>query len=512
MSFADRRKWIHRSLLAAGLFVVAACSSDDDDDGNGCGNNPTAPGCLPAGDGVIEGDITASRTLFSDTTYTLRGFVHVAQGVTLTIQPGTVIKGDFAVPGSSLFILRGARIVAQGTADDPIVFTSSQPEGSRLPGDWGGLVIVGNASANRAGDIAVEGTGTYTAGNDAGQNYLVNYITTGGNTADADNSGSLSYVRVEYAGFAPSQNNELNAFTFAAVGSGTQLSFLQALAGLDDSFEFFGGTVNGNHLVSYEAGDDHFDMSEGYRGHLQYLIGLQTTQFAQRPGVGSPSSDPQGIENDGCNGGGCTNGFNSAPFTTPVVANFTLVGTGDVASSGSAGGTGVMLRRGTGGWYVNGIVARWPRAGVSLRDAETYARAGATAVPDLATTDLAIKNVLFAQVPADVFEPQAAPSTSVPNPPVQSTLDLAANALVYDGTATVQTLFTAFPATVDNTTAASAFDWTPAAGSPAATGGLQAFTGKLQTNAGGIAGTAYVGAAQPGGPKWWQGWTSYSER
>ena len=334
MSFAHRRKWIYGLPLGAAPFV-AACSNDDDG-GNGCGNNPTAPGCLPAGEGLIEGDITASRTLYSDTTYTLRGFVHVAQGATLTIQPGTVIKGDFAVPGSSLFILRGARIVAQGTADNPIVFTSSQPEGSRLPGDWGGLILVGNASANRAGDIAVEGTGTYTVGNDPGQNYLVNYITTGGNTADADDSGSLSYVRVEYAGFAPSQNNELNAFTFAAVGSGTQLSYLQALAGLDDSFEFFGGTVDANHLVSYEAGDDHFDMSEGYRGRLQYLIAMQTTQFAQRPGVGSPSSDPQGIENDGCNGGGCTNGFDSGPFTTPVVANFTLIGTGDLASTGSA--------------------------------------------------------------------------------------------------------------------------------------------------------------------------------
>jgi len=508
MSFAHRRKWIYAMMLAA-VPLVAACSNDDDD-GNGCSNNPTAPGCLPSGDGVIEGDITASRTLYSDTTYTLRGFVHVASGATLTIQPGTVIKGDFAVPGSSLFILRGARIVAEGTADAPIVFTSSQPEGSRLPGDWGGLIIVGNASANRAGDIAVEGTGTYTAGNDAGQNYLVNYITTGGNTADADNSGSLRYVRVEYAGFAPSQNNELNAFTFAAVGSGTQLSYLQTLAGLDDSFEFFGGTVNADHLVSYEAGDDHFDMSEGYRGHLQYLIGMQTTQFAQRPGVGSPSSDPQGIENDGCEGGGCTAGRNSTPLTTPVVANFTLVGTGDQASSGANGGVGLMLRRGTGGWYVNGILARWPNAGISVRDAETYTRAGDTPTQDLATADLAVKNVLLVQTPT-AFQPQLPPSGATA-PPVQNSLDLAGNSIVQDAATTLQTLFTAFPTTVDNTTPVTAFDWTPGASSPAASGGLQTFTGKLQANAGGITGTPYVGAAQPGGPKWWQGWTSYSER
>jgi hypothetical protein len=102
-------------------------------------------------------------------------------------------------------------------------------------------------------------------------------------------------VRVEYAGYAPSINNELNSFSFAAVGSGTKLSFLQAMAGLDDSFEFWGGAVDATNLVSYEAGDDHFDMSEGFQGRLQYLIALQTTRLTPRTLAGSPSSDPQGI-------------------------------------------------------------------------------------------------------------------------------------------------------------------------------------------------------------------------
>src|SRR5215207_11361833 len=113
------------------------------------------------------------------------------------------------------------------------------------------------------------------------------------------------------------------------------------MSGLDDSFEFFVGSLTGDHLVSYEAGDDHFDMSEGFRGKLQYLIALQTTQLTPRTGSGSLASDPEGIENDGCNGSGCDAGPNSTPFTTPVVANFTLVGTGDVASSGTAGGIGM---------------------------------------------------------------------------------------------------------------------------------------------------------------------------
>src|SRR5215216_195944 len=292
-------------------------------------------------------DITANTTWTSDKTYTLKGFIHVANGATLTIQPGTKIMGDFNTLGSSLFILRGAKINAVGTADAPIVFTSSRAVGQRQPGDWGGLIIVGNARINRSGTVQVEGTGTVT-GSTSGTNYPVSYS---GGTADDDNSGTLSYVRVEFAGFAPATDQELNSFTFAGVGSGTRISYLQSMAGLDDSFEFFGGGLVGDHLVSYEAGDDHFDMSEGFRGKLQYLIALQTTQLTPRTGSGSVAVDPEGIENDGCNGSGCDLGFNSAPFTVPVIANFTLIGTGDAASSGTSGGIGMMLRRGTGGYY-----------------------------------------------------------------------------------------------------------------------------------------------------------------
>ncbi|HET8784861.1 MAG TPA: fibronectin type III domain-containing protein, partial [Candidatus Limnocylindrales bacterium] len=447
----------------------------------------------------LTGDITANRTLFADTAYTIKGFVHVANGATLTIQAGTKIFGDFNTLGSSLFILRGAKINAIGTAAAPIIFTSSRPVGQRQPGDWGGLIIVGNARINRSGTVDVEGTGTDNTTPPGGKNYNVAYS---GGTTDTDNSGTLSYVRVEFAGYAPSLNNELNSFTFAAVGSGTRVSYLQSMAGLDDSFEFFGGGLVGDHLVSYEAGDDHFDMSEGFRGTLQYLIAFQSTQLTPRTGSGSIASDPEGIENDGCSGSGCDNGFNSTPLTVPVVANFTLVGTGSQATSGTSGGFGMMIRRGTGGFYVNGIVARFPGAGASIRDADTYARAGSIAVPDLATADLGIKNVLFAQ--------DGAPFQSGAG---QFSFDMTGNALVNNTTATAASLFTAFPATVDQNTTAAAFDWTPPAGSPAASGGLAAFTGKLATAAGaGVTGTTYVGAAEPGGAKWWQGWTTYAQR
>jgi len=443
-------------------------------------------------------DISANTTWTADKTYTLKGFIHVLNGATLTIQPGTKIVGDFTTVGSSLFILRGAKINAVGTADNPIVFTSSRPAGQRQPGDWGGLIIVGNAKINRSGAVEVEGTNTDVNGG-SGKNYSVLYS---GGTADDDNSGTLSYVRVEFAGYAPKQDQELNSFTFAAVGSGTRISYLQSMAGLDDSYEFFGGGLVGDHLVSYEAGDDHFDMSEGFKGKLQYLIALQTTQITPRTGSGSLATDPEGIENDGCNGGGCDNGYNSTPFTIPVIANFTLVGTGDAATSGTSGGIGMMLRRGTGGYYVNGVVARYPRGGVSLRDNETYVRAGSTGTQDLANADLAIKNVLFTENSV-IFQAPAAPN-------IQNSLDMAGNALVASTTAT-PALFTAFPATVSATTQASAFDWTPAASSPLATGGLATFTGKLAAAAGSaVAGTAYLGAAQPNGAKWWQGWTIYA--
>jgi hypothetical protein len=447
---------------------------------------------------TVTGDITTNTTWYRDTTYTLNGFIHVANGATLTIEAGTTIKGDFNTVGSSLFVLRGAKIMAIGTAALPIVFTSSQPVGQRKPGDWGGLIIVGNGVLSRTGvTIQLEGTGT-DAGTTPGTNYVVNYS---GGTVNSDNSGELRYVRVEFAGYAPSLGFELNSFSFAAVGSGTKLSFLQSMAGLDDSFEFWGGAADATNLVSYEAGDDHYDMSEGFQGRLQHLIALQSTQLTPRTNAGSLSVDPQGIENDGCEGSGCTNGRNTTPYTYPVVANFTLIGTNSTATSGASGGVGMLLRRGTGGFYVNGLVSRWPRGAISIRDAETYARAASSATPDLATTDLAVRNVLIAES-ALAFQTGTG----------QNAFDMAANNIVLDATLT-PAIFTAFPANIGTTTTAAAFDWTPAASSAAATGGLATFTGKLQTAAGStVTATAYRGAAAPGGAKWWQGWTIYAQQ
>ena len=450
---------------------------------------------------VISQDITTDRTLFADTAYTLSGFIHVANGATLTIKPGTIIKGDFNVLGSSLLILKGAKIQAVGTADAPIVFTSSRAAGQRQPGDWGGLILVGNAVNNRSGSVAVEGSGTDGATVVSGKNYTVIY---NGGTTPTDNSGTLSYVRVEFGGFAPVQDQEFNAFTFAAIGSGTRASYLEAMNGLDDSYEFFGGGFDLDHLVAFETGDDQFDMSEGWSGRMQFLIGINTTQLTPRTGAGSYSVDVEGIENDGCNGSGCTLGFNTSPYTVPLVANFTLVGCGQASCMGTGGGHGLMLRRGTGGYYVNGVVARWTSDGVSMRDSATFARAGNTATPSTAA-DLQLRNILFAETNGKVFQ---TPVNAATNP--QADMDLAANSLTLS-TATAASLFTTVPAVGAAPASITAFDFSPAAGSPIATGGLATFAGSIQTKAGTfVTPTAYLGAAAPGGTKWWTGWTNYA--
>lgn len=473
--------------LAFGLAVLTACE-DDATAPDPCDANPAS--CAA----TINADITASRTLRADTVYTLDAYVHVTgAGTVLTIEPGTVIRGTAQ---SALFILPGARIEANGTADAPIVLTSNEAPGSRRPGDWGGLILVGRGIINRSGTILLEGTGAGHA-----SNVVVNY---NGGTDNADNSGTLRYVRVEFAGFGVNPNTELNSFTFAAIGSGTTLDFLQSVAGLDDSFEWFGGAVDAKHLISYESGDDHFDAAEGYTGRNQYLIAFQSVILEPRPNGGgnAKSTDPQGFEIDGCgssSGSGCDLGFNSTPLNTPLFANFTMVGTGpnnDVQAT--SGGVGVLLRRGTAGMYVNGVVARWPRAAISLQNTETEARF--TAGTAILSNVLVAETGITAGTNAPLFEAGTG----------RFTIDVTANALTASaGTVTTASLFTALPGGVPAN--AAAFDWSLPTASPARTGGTGAFSGALATKGGTfVQGTTFVGAADPSTAKWWEGWTNYA--
>ncbi len=429
---------------------------------------------------IVDEDITADRTFFSDSTYILTGFIHVANGATLTIQAGTTIIGDYDIVGSSLFVLRGSRIEANGTAEAPIVFTSERAPGQRLAGDWGGLIIVGDGIINRTGPIILEGSGTNT-----NNNYPVDYA---GGTNNADDSGILRYVRIEFAGYGPLEAAELNGLTLAAVGSGTTIEYIQVLRGLDDSYEWFGGAVDAKYLVSYESGDDHFDMSEGYVGRVQYAIAFQSEVPTQRPGAGSASGDPQSVENDGCGGGAsCPLGHASTPFNQPMLANFTLVGPPDGIFTAGSGGYGMVLRRGTAGFYVNGLVARFEKAAYSLRDTETANR--------VADSSLILSHVVDAEVGAQFHAGQTG-GTFDPG-----TYSLTASAL------TAAASFLALPA---NPAAPGDFDWTPAAASEATAGGMNPFTGDILTKAGAfVTATGYRGAVDPAGPKWWQNWTNY---
>ncbi|GLC28045.1 fibronectin type III domain-containing protein [Roseisolibacter agri] len=436
---------------------------------------------------ALRGDITASRTLSADTTYVISGFVKVRAGATLTIQPGTRLVGDSTVAGSLLMIARGARIDARGTEAQPIVFTSQRAAGSRAPGDWGGLVIVGNAPSSRTPALA------RTVGTAAQAE------TYGGGTSAGDDSGILRYVRVEFAGAEVPTGTDgtptaVGAFSFYAVGRGTTVEYLQALENLGSSFQWFGGTVDARYLVSYESGDDHFSWSEGYQGRNQFVIGFQSHEPAPRAGL--VSTTPRGFQGYGCdpNVEGCVTST-QAPISEPVFANFTLVGPGAggfAALQTRDQSHGIMIRRGSGASLVNGVVARWQAQGLSVREAAT---------DTLRQRDsLYIGAVLLTDNQLGPFDAAGGAgfgtATNFPG--------------AVAGTGTAATLFTALPTGVPT---AAAFDWTPA--TPLRTGGLAAFPTRVAARTGGFFGaplatTTYLGAVSPTGPRWWQGWTSYA--
>ena len=454
---------------------------------------------------TISANILANRTLYKDTVYTLKGYIKVQSGAVLTVQAGTRIVGDAATPGSSLWILRGARIEANGTAAEPIVFTSAKAPGSRKPGDWGGLIIIGNGIINRTGSPIL------TEGGSAGiaEDYS-------GGTNNADNSGTLRYVRVEFAGYDISNGagQELNSISSYAVGSGTRYEYVQTMSGLDDSFEFWGGAVDGRYWVSYESGDDHFDWTEGYQGRVQFMIALQTQRLDPAPGTGVFSSDPRGFEGDGCDplpNSGCfvnnTTGTGgaagtSAPYSRPVFANFTVVGAGQLGGF-PTDGNGAVLRRGTAGTLMNGIIARFPGTGIQMRDAFT---------DSLRLRDsLNIANVILAE--------NASGNYDADGKDTDPALSESSRRFAQAGKFATQNHRTGTQAAALITSLnVSGLDWTPkaTAGQPdPTTGGSQVVPPKLSARvagypySGGWVNTSYVGAAAPSGSKWWEGWTAY---
>ncbi|RYF87590.1 MAG: hypothetical protein EOO00_12365, partial [Chitinophagaceae bacterium] len=312
-------------------------------DGNGTVVNPPTN----TENVILEGRIIENRTLKKEFTYKLRGLVYVTNGAVLTIEPGTRIVGERGRNGG-LVITRSSKIVADGTVSDPIVFTSEEPTPQR--GDWAGLTILGNAPTNSSFN-GIQGIGEIEGGinNSDGLGLYGTPVTQQQNPAD--NSGILRYVRIEYAGYAFLPDKEINSLTLAGVGNQTVIDHVQVSYANDDAFEFFGGTVNASHLISYHTLDDDFDTDAGYSGKVQFGIVIRDSAAAD-------ISKVEGFESDND-----ANGSENMPQTSAVFSNFTILG--PKATLSNTGSNlylaGVQIRRNSSISLFNSVIAGWPK-------------------------------------------------------------------------------------------------------------------------------------------------------
>ena len=288
-----KTNWKWAACFCAACVMFTAC--DDD-------NSDIIP---PTDEYELTGTISEDLTLEAGQNYTLSGGVHVTAGATLTIPAGVTITAVYDDVVDYILIEQGAKIDAQGTAENPIIMTSEHKE----PTAWGGLHICGYAHTNVQG-----GTGSSEIGD-----------ATYGGENDADNSGILRYIRLEYTGYAFDEEHESNGISFYGVGNGTTVDHCQVYMGADDGFEFFGGSVNVKYLVATDCEDDSFDWTEGWNGKGQFLVATQSD--------GSEGDCLMECDNNGTNA-------ELTPIAHPILANVTLIG-----NNGDA--QGVRLRAGT---------------------------------------------------------------------------------------------------------------------------------------------------------------------
>ena len=301
--------WV--SMICAAIVMGSGLTSCSDDDNTGNGNTEEPKviydGTTAVSEGILfnkgtelgsgdqefvfTGDVTLEKG-----TYLLKGWVYIASGAKLRIPAGTIIKGDKQTK-AALIVEPGGYVEMKGTKEAPIVMTSEEAPGNRKPGDWGGIILLGKAP-NNLGEQTIEGgVRSKHGGNDP-----------------ADNSGVLSYVRVEFPGIEYSTDNEINGITFGSVGSGTKIDHLQVSYSGDDSYEWFGGTANAKYLVAYSGWDDDFDTDNGFSGKVQFAMGVRN------PRIGDKSAS-NGFESDNNGDGAATE-----PYTSCVFANVSLFG------------------------------------------------------------------------------------------------------------------------------------------------------------------------------------------
>jgi len=341
--------------IVAGTLMIAAtntsCKKSDDNTlpsidtiGNGGGTDT-------AKDVMVRGVIKASQTWTKNKTYHLRGYVYVTDGATLTIEPGTKIVSNKDSAGV-LVIYSDATINAAGSPTEPIVFTSA--ETSPAPGDLGGVILVGQATRN--GNHSVIEGGVNPA-----------YSAFGG-TNDQHSSGTLKYVRIEYAGKAVNPGDEVNGLSLYGVGSGTIIDYVEVVRGLDDAFEFFGGTVNCKHLIAYNCADDDFDIDDGFRGKIQYALSVKDPAFTDNKGTSGDISNNFEVDNVNPANGFL---FTKTPITFPILSNFTAIGPNNAAGTSTDYGYGMRWRRGSKFILANSIVMGGQKAGLDIDDDST---------------------------------------------------------------------------------------------------------------------------------------------
>jgi len=360
MKACKSRIWISAAALSLAAFSVAACGDDDNNQGTPDASNPPTDGNTNVDTTVrVPASITANTTWTADKTYILatQQPTVVKSGATLTIEPGTKIQGEY---GSLLMIARGAKILAQGTKDKPIVFTSAQADNRKTKGFWGGLLVLGKAPVNN-GHVGTSPTdeATFEAfppGNADG---------TFGGADKNDDSGVIKYVRIEFAGFPFQTDREFNNLTLCGVGDKTVVDFVQVHGGSDDGIELFGGTVNVKHIVATQNQDDGFDTDNGWVGKAQFVIVQNVDPQSGLDASNGYESDNHAPAPAGTDPVEAVKYFNADPRTLPTVYNVTLVG--KFNDAGARGHFAAVFRRGTAGHYFNHIFADFA-TGIEIRD------------------------------------------------------------------------------------------------------------------------------------------------
>lgn len=339
-------------IAALALLTVTGCRKIETDGEiqvvvvNGGGGSTTTGQTI-----TLQGRISADTILRKQNTYILKGLVYMVNNKTMTIEPGTVIKGSFSGSDvAALIITRGSKIVAQGTATEPIIFTSLSP--NPASGDWGGIVLCGKASINTSFNGI---TGLYQCeggiDNANGDGLAGSGDAVAPTPDDNDNSGVLSYVRIEYAGYAYQPDKEINSLTMAAVGRGTTINNVQVTYAKDDAYEWFGGTVNCKYLIAFKTQDDDFDTDNGFSGKVQFGIIFRDSVIAD-------ISRSEAFESDN-NASGTT----ATPVTKAIFSNVTAIG--PRATLNNVGNSlyrcAAHIRRNTGISIFNSIILGWPR-------------------------------------------------------------------------------------------------------------------------------------------------------